>query len=143
MILSKLQELLEIESGHGDYLAALRQSVVHQDLHAVNMKKWQKRQHCLSLVNSEDRCRLNQIGNTVAMGQHHAFRESGGPGRVRQNHHIIRGDLDLLRQRLAHQSSQRGSLTRIDGKDLLNACSLGRLPCDFEEHGNRYQQFRP
>ena len=83
MILSELQELLEIKSRHGDYLAALRQSVVHQNLHAVNMKKRQKRQHCLPFVNSQHRSRLYQIGNTVPMGQHHPFRESGGSGRVR------------------------------------------------------------
>ena len=78
MILGKLQELLEVESGHGDYLAALRQSIVHQDLHAVNMKKW-RNDSIASPGQQRGPLSSEPDWQRSLMGQHHAFRESVVP----------------------------------------------------------------
>ena len=90
MVLRELQELLEIETRHGDNFAALRERIVHQNLHAVNMEERQERQHGFALIHCQHGSGLDEVGDQITVSQHHALRQACSARRVGQRHHVVR-----------------------------------------------------
>ena len=53
MLLDELEHLDQVESRHGHHLGTLRKGVVHQDLHAVDMKEGENGEADIALVEAK------------------------------------------------------------------------------------------
>ena len=78
LVLNKTQNLLEIESGHGDDGDALGQQAIHEDLHAVDVEERQHRQGNLIVLHRQSTLDLAQIGDKIAVGEHHSLGQPRG-----------------------------------------------------------------
>ena len=118
-VLEHAQEGLEIEARHRDARGAPQQAQVHHHDHAVDMEEGQHANQRPDL-GGLDGIDLYEVGEQVAMRQHHAFRQAGGARRVRQHDDVV-GRIDGHRRRVGvdGQVVQRGhAVDAIDGDDL-------------------------
>jgi hypothetical protein len=121
------------------------QPAVHHHLHAVDVEERQDRDEGLTVLEVGRRERLGDVGDQVAVGEHHALRQARGARRVGQHHRVVgQVDRDLLGQRLAEQVAEvLGALGRVDRDDLLDLGALGRRAGRLEEHPDRDQDGGP
>ena len=86
---------------------------------------------------------LTDIGNQIAVGQHHALGQTSGSRRIRQHHHmLVNINLNLV-DLFAHQRSHRrgpGGLPYHDHLADTGAFYSGQG--NVEKHRNRQQQRR-
>jgi hypothetical protein len=148
VVLDEAEGADEVEPGHGDHRAAVGEQAVHQDLHAVDVEERQDGQPAVALLVGEDAVALGQVGDHVAMREHHALREPGGARRVRQHHRLGGGVdghlLDGVAQALGHAGGAGGRLLvgPADGEDPIDGGALDGLERDGREHRQCHQHRR-
>ena len=142
VLLHRLQEGLQLEARHAHDGGAAVEALVHDHVHPVDVEEGQDRQDLLVLVDVLDDLGLDQVGDQVAVRQHHALGEAGGAAGVGQRDQVL-GRVDIDRGRLA-QAEQGGeggdALGLAEHRDLLDArlaCRLARL---LQQRRHRQQQ---
>ena len=103
----EFEGLLHVETGHGEHGDTVGEHAVHQDLHAVDVEERQSGKADLVVGVDEHVLHLRNVRHQVVVGEHHAFGKTRRARRVRQRHYVIAHiDLDL-RDRVAHERSER------------------------------------
>ena len=119
-VLQHLQEHFEIELRHRDDRRRAHEAMHQDDHHPVDVKE---RQHAEQRRHLDvfDRLDLIQLRDDVAMGEHHALRQAGRPGRVGQHHEIV-GRIDLHRRRILvdHDGRERRQPRHLVDRDQLD-----------------------
>ena len=83
-------------------VAPAAQAGVHQHLHAVDVEERQHRDEGIVVVELQTApSDLGDVGHEVAVREHHALRQPGRAGRVRQHDDVVGFDGDLLVERWA------------------------------------------
>ena len=80
---------------------------VHQAVQAVDVEHRDRHERHVVGAEVVDGCRLRQVGDQVAMGQHHALGQTRGSRRVRQRGRAVGEVEPLLVERLAEQLLER------------------------------------
>ena len=103
VLLCRREKLLEIETWHRDDGGAVREPELQDDHHAINVEQREHRQNPIALLESVERLGsvdLAEVRHHIAVRQHHAFRQSRRPARVREHDDVFgRCDRDRWRVR--------------------------------------------
>src|SRR5678816_1829125 len=98
VILRRFQERLELEARHQYYCCAAVESHVQNDDETVDVEERQHADQCVSVGEVTQPFHLPEVCGEVVMREHHAFRQTCGPTRVRKGDQIFACiDLDLFR----------------------------------------------
>ncbi len=149
VLLHQGEELHHVEARHDQDGAAARQAQHHDHDHAVDVEERQHRHRDVVLAEAVEvlhALALAQVRDQVAMGQHHALGQAGGPARVGQRDQVV-GGIDRHRRRgiaRLHQLGERPRPRRVaDHEDLLHLALGRRLPRLVQEGRHRDQEARP
>jgi hypothetical protein len=114
MALEQVEELAEVEARHHDDRRALRETEVDDDRLAVDVEERQRADKHVVLVDAVHRADLLEVGDEVAVREHHALGHTGRPARERQRGEVGAGvEVGLPRRVVAG----RQRLERIDAVD--------------------------
>ena len=117
------EELLEIEAGHDDQPRPRVQGGVEQHRHAVDVEERQDRDHHVVGLHVLHRPDLRDVGDQVAVRQHHALGVAGGAGAVGEH-------CQVRRRGEAHFRCGTGRFEQVGG---VRMAAL-RLPGAVEHH---------
>ena len=143
-LLHRGERLDHVEAGHRDRGDAVGEQTVHQDLHAVDVEERQRGERDFVVAVLEGVAALLDVGDQVAMREHHTLGEPGRAGRVRQ-HHGVRGrvDRDLLDRIAEHVGHRRRARAGVADHDHLgDVGALDRRERGLDEHADREQHRR-
>ena len=146
MALDQAEELIEVEARHRHDRRARLDPHVHDHLLPVDVEEREDAdQHVLTGHRQRSRG-LDDVGDEIPVGQHHALRQPGRPARVRQDREVgSRIDLDLGRRGSLREQVAETRLIAIaiaDDDDLLDRRVGGGGASGLEEGADGEHQPR-
>ena len=116
MVRDVAEKLLEIEAGHHHQAGPRMQDGVEQHRHSVDVEERHDRDDHVVGLHVLHRAGLGDVGDQVAMGQHHALGVAGGAGAVRQHGQVCRRVEAHLRGRRARIEKLGGVGMAVGGR---------------------------
>ena len=146
MRLQQPEERLQLESRHRHQGRPLPQGEVHHHLHPIDMEEREHRDDAICAADAVRGRRLNQVGDEIAVRQHHALGESRGAARVWQ-YGDVPGRIDVRvrdrRVRLEQHGEGDPTASLSDDEDVLDPDLRGRRRRAVQERRHRDQEASP